>query len=161
MCPFFYEFRIFVKMRHMRIGIIGSGSWATAIAKIVTDNGHDIFWWVRQSANIDYFKKRHHNPHYLRNAYFDVSKLNFSDDVSEVINNADIIIMAMPSIHAEATLAGIDKEQLKNKTYLSIHHLYYKCIFYAKLLNILSTRDERLYFADHFQSFLASSSKIL
>ena len=48
-----------------------------------------------------------------------VSKLNFSDDVSEVINNADIIIMAMPSIHAEATLAGIDKEQLKNKKIVS------------------------------------------
>jgi glycerol-3-phosphate dehydrogenase (NAD(P)+) len=119
MCPFFYEFRIFVKMRHMRIGIIGSGSWATAIAKIVTDNGHDIFWWVRQSANIDYFKKRHHNPHYLRNAYFDVSKLNFSDDISEVINNADIIIMAMPSIHAEASLSGINKEQLKGKKIVS------------------------------------------
>lgn len=103
----------------MRIGIIGSGSWATAIAKIVTDNGHDIFWWVRQSANIDYFKKRHHNPHYLRNAYFDVSKLNFSDNVLDVVENVDIIVMAVPSIHLEASLEGILAEHLKNKKIVS------------------------------------------
>ena len=63
-------------MENSRIGIIGSGSWATAIAKIITDNGHAITWWVRQQSNIDYFAKRHHNPHYLRNTYFNVSTIH-------------------------------------------------------------------------------------
>jgi glycerol-3-phosphate dehydrogenase len=66
-------------MENSRIGIIGSGSWATAIAKIVTDNNHPITWWVRQESNIDYFTKRHHNPHYLRNTYFDIAKINFTE----------------------------------------------------------------------------------
>ena len=57
----------------MQIGIIGSGSWATAIAKIAMDNGNAIHWWMRQANNIEYFKKRHHNPHYLRNNFFDTS----------------------------------------------------------------------------------------
>ena len=61
-------------MEQKRIGIIGSGSWATAIAKIVTENGHHITWCLRQQSNIDYFEKRKHNPHYLRNAYFDLQK---------------------------------------------------------------------------------------
>lgn len=103
----------------MRIGLIGSGSWATAIAKIITDNGHSIYWWVRQANNIDYFKKRHHNPHYLRNAYFDVSKLNFSDQVADVIAHSDVIIIAVPSIHVEASLNGIEKQLLENKKIVS------------------------------------------
>ena len=88
-------------MNAKRIGIIGSGSWATAIAKIVTDNGFAINWWVRQANNIQYFQKRHHNPHYLRNAYFDVANIQFSDNISEVVKDADIIIIAVPSIHLE------------------------------------------------------------
>jgi len=119
MCPFFCEFRMFVKMEPMRIAIIGSGSWATAIAKIVTDNGHEIWWWVRQADNIDYFKKRHHNPHYLRNSYFDVQKIHFSDQVREVIEHSDIIVVAVPSIHIEASLAGIDAALLQGKKIVS------------------------------------------
>jgi len=103
----------------MRIGIIGSGSWATAIAKIVTDNGHNIWWWFRQPANIDYFSKRHHNPHYLRNAYFDVNKIHFSEQVKEVVEQSDIIIIAVPSIHIEASLKGLDSALLCNKKIVS------------------------------------------
>jgi glycerol-3-phosphate dehydrogenase (NAD(P)+) len=87
-------------MENSRIGIIGSGSWATAIAKIVTDNGQPITWWVRQQSNIDYFIKRHHNPHYLRNTYFNVTNIHFTASVQALVDESDIIIIAVPSIHA-------------------------------------------------------------
>ena len=106
-------------MEQKRIGIIGSGSWATAIAKIVTDNGNQITWWVRQQANIDYFVKRKHNPHYLRNAYFDVQKISFSTDIKWVVAQSDIIIVAVPSIHIESTLASLDAEDLNGKSIIS------------------------------------------
>ena len=106
-------------MNTKRIGIIGSGSWATAIAKIVTDNGFAINWWVRQANNIEYFQKRHHNPHYLRNAYFDVANIQFSDNISEVVKDADIIIIAVPSIHIEMSLASLDTNALKDKQVIS------------------------------------------
>ena len=106
-------------MNEKRIGIIGSGSWATAIAKIVTDNGHAISWWVRQANNIEYFQKRHHNPHYLRNAYFDVSKISFSDDIKTVVATADIIVIAVPSIHILVSLAGLEKTAFKGKKVVS------------------------------------------
>lgn len=106
-------------MNSKRIGIIGSGSWATAIAKMVTDNGFTINWWVRQASNIEYFQKRHHNPHYLRNAYFDVSKIDFSDDVSKVVEGADIIVIAVPSIHVEVSLAGLNENAFQGKKIVS------------------------------------------
>ena len=106
-------------MTQLRIGIIGSGSWATAIAKIASDNGNSIAWWVRQASNIDYFIKRHHNPHYLRNAYFDVSKITFSEDITKVIADADVLIMAVPSIHIESSLKGVTKEMLASKRIVS------------------------------------------
>jgi len=106
-------------MEQSRIGIIGSGSWATAIAKIVTDNHQTINWWVRQTANIDYFKKRHHNPHYLRNTYFDVAKINFFADIKELLAQSDILVIAVPSIHIEASLMGVDTNSLKGKQIIS------------------------------------------
>jgi len=106
-------------MKAEKIGIIGSGSWATAIAKIVTDNNQSINWWIRQTANIDYFIKRHHNPHYLRNTYFDVSKINFFADINQVIQQSDVLIIAVPSIHIEASLSVVEEAFLKDKLIIS------------------------------------------
>jgi glycerol-3-phosphate dehydrogenase (NAD(P)+) len=106
-------------MENKRIGIIGSGSWATAIAKIVTENGHHITWCLRQQSNIDYFEKRKHNPHYLRNAYFDLQKISFSTDIKLVVAQSDIIIVAVPSIHIETTLAPLEVGDLKDKLIVS------------------------------------------
>ena len=106
-------------MEQKRIGIIGSGSWATAIAKIVTENGHHITWCLRQQSNIDYFEKRKHNPHYLRNAYFDLQKISFSTDIKMVVTTSDIIIVAVPSIHIETTLASLEAADLKDKLIVS------------------------------------------
>jgi glycerol-3-phosphate dehydrogenase (NAD(P)+) len=62
----------------MRFGIIGSGSWATALAKILTDNEISINWWVRNEAVITHLQHRHHNPHYLNSVYFDVSRISLT-----------------------------------------------------------------------------------
>jgi len=106
-------------MNQMRIGIIGSGSWATAIAKIVTDNGHPIHWWVRQQSNIDYFNKRHHNPHYLRNTYFDVTKIQFSENIQQIVEASDVLIISIPSIHIESSLDVLTADMLKGKKIIS------------------------------------------
>lgn len=118
-CVPFFMFSYLCNMNTKRIGIIGSGSWATAIAKMVTDNGFAINWWVRQANNIAYFQKRHHNPHYLRNAYFDVSNIQFSDDIKEVVKDADIVVIAVPSIHLEMSLAALDADAFVGKKVVS------------------------------------------
>jgi len=106
-------------MQSFKIGIIGSGSWATAIAKIASDKGNHIAWWVRQESNIDYFKKRHHNPHYLRNAYFDVSTIHFSSDILEVIAESDVLVFAVPSIHIVSCLEKVKAKDLEGKKIVS------------------------------------------
>jgi glycerol-3-phosphate dehydrogenase (NAD(P)+) len=106
-------------MENSLIGIIGSGSWATAIAKIITDNGHPITWWVREQSNIDYFTKRHHNPHYLRNTYFNVTNIHFTANVQALVDESAIILIAVPSIHIVSALEGMDPASLKNKKVIS------------------------------------------
>ena len=103
----------------MNFGILGSGSWGTAIAKILTDNGHTIYWWNRSEQAIAQFKSRHHNPQYLTSARFDINKLKLTSNVSEVINNADCIVIAIPSAYALQVLNPLDKNIFHNKKIVS------------------------------------------
>jgi glycerol-3-phosphate dehydrogenase (NAD(P)+) len=103
----------------MRFGVIGSGSWATALAKILTDNGNPIHWWVRDESAIRHLKNRHHNPKYLSSVYFDDSLLSLNANVSEVIAGSDCLVMAVPSAYMAATLEGVGREALRQKKILS------------------------------------------
>ncbi len=103
----------------MTFGILGSGSWGTAIAKILTDNGHTINWWNRSQEAIDQIKSRRHNPHYLRTAYFNPNQLKLTTDLGEVIRNSDAIIIAIPSSYAAQTLLTLDKNILAGKKIVS------------------------------------------
>lgn len=103
----------------MRFGIIGSGSWATALAKILTDNQHLIAWWIRNGDTIRHIQQRRHNPHYLHTAYFDTALLNMSNSVAEVIEAADVVIIAVPSAFVKQTLEGLPKDTFTNKKIVS------------------------------------------
>lgn len=103
----------------MQFGLIGSGSWATALAKILTDNGQSLNWWVRNTATIKHLETRHHNPHYLNSAYFNTALLFLSDDISEVIYKSDVIIMAVPSAFISDALSNLDTSSLQNKKIVS------------------------------------------
>jgi glycerol-3-phosphate dehydrogenase (NAD(P)+) len=106
-------------MQGLRIGVIGNGSWGTALVKIITDNGHAVNWWMRSQATIEYIQRRHHNPDYLHSAYFDVSKLHMSDNLQQIVNASDLVVIAVPSAYVESVLEGISKESLKEKKILS------------------------------------------
>jgi glycerol-3-phosphate dehydrogenase (NAD(P)+) len=103
----------------MKFGIIGSGSWGTALAKILTDNSNSINWWIRSQTVIDHFKKRHHNSKYLSSAYFDTSLLYLTTNAAEVINNSDCIIIVVPSAYALDVLGSLPKNIFQSKKIIS------------------------------------------
>jgi glycerol-3-phosphate dehydrogenase (NAD(P)+) len=100
-------------------GIIGSGSWATALAKILTDNGHHINWWIRNAETIDQIQKRKHNPHYLSSVYFNTSLLSLENDLQNLVKGSDVIVIAVPSAFIEESLAGLDEKSFRNKKIVS------------------------------------------
>ena len=103
----------------MNFGILGSGSWGTAIAKILTDNGQTIYWWNRSEKAIEQIMLRRHNPHYLSGAYFDTTQLKLTTDPAEVIVHSDCIIIAIPSAYVETTLKLLDRNIFSGKKIIS------------------------------------------
>jgi glycerol-3-phosphate dehydrogenase (NAD(P)+) len=103
----------------MRFGIIGSGSWATALAKILTDRKHSINWWIRNADTINFIREKHYNPHYLKAANFDVSLLAMSTDIAEVVKKSDTLVIAVPSAYVEQSLSKLKPGDLKGKKVVS------------------------------------------
>ena len=89
-------------------GVIGSGSWATALIKILSENVREINWYVRNSENIDFIKTNSHNPNYLSSVELDLRKLKISEDISEVAQNSDVIIIAIPSEYVNSEMKKIN-----------------------------------------------------
>lgn len=100
-------------------GIIGSGSWATALAKILTDKKLPIHWWIRDKTSLEHIAQRHHNPKYLHSISFDTSLLTMSTVVKTVVQHADTLIVAVPSAYAESSLAGLSPADWRGKKVIS------------------------------------------
>ena len=103
----------------MQFGIIGSGSWATALAKILTDGNHSIHWWFRNENSIHQLRQRRHNPHYLHSAYFNTGLLLLDHKIEDVIANSDVIIVAIPSAYVEGALENLPKNIFEGKKIVS------------------------------------------
>lgn len=103
----------------MTFGILGSGSWGTALAKILTDNGQSIRWWNRSASAIEYINLRSHNPQYLPSARFDTSKLSLTTNAAEVVAKADAIVIAIPSAYAVEVLSALDNNIFRSKKIIS------------------------------------------
>ena len=97
-----------------KIAIIGGGSWATALAKIVLTHEDSINWYIRRTDQIEDFKRLGHNPSYLTGVHFDVSHIQFSSDINKVTRESDILIFVTPSPYLKAQLKKL-KTKLANK----------------------------------------------
>ena len=83
--------------KNLKYCVIGSGSWATAIIKILSENLKEINWYVRNKDNVEYIYKNCHNPNYLSSVELDIKKIYINDDINEVCNKSDVLIIAVPS----------------------------------------------------------------
>ena len=79
------------------IAIMGGGSWATAIAKIVLEQVDHITWYMRRQDSIDEFKRLGHNPGYLTSVHFDTNRITFSSDINEVVRSCSTLVFVTPS----------------------------------------------------------------
>ncbi|MCQ2228482.1 MAG: NAD(P)H-dependent glycerol-3-phosphate dehydrogenase [Bacteroidales bacterium] len=95
------------------VGIIGSGSWATAIAKMVMCNKSQLNWYVRSTKDIETFRITGSNPKYLTSVKFDVSKIFFSDDINEIVRRSDVLIFAIPSAFLKSAMTSLTEDMSK------------------------------------------------
>jgi glycerol-3-phosphate dehydrogenase (NAD(P)+) len=102
-----------------RFGVIGGGSWATAIVKILTDNKLPVNWWVRSESVMQHIRQRHHNPHYLSSVYFDTALLKLDTAIEKIIAASDCIIVAMPSAYVAETFKLLTPDAFHNKKVIS------------------------------------------
>lgn len=101
-----------------KFAVIGGGSWATAIAKMLCENQEKIAWYMRSTYALEHLKHQKHNPNYLSSVAFDTSKLQLTNDINEAVRFADVIIFAIPSAFLSSELEKMT-ESLEGKTIFS------------------------------------------
>ena len=106
------------KQNKKNIGVIGGGSWATSIVKMLCENVNSINWWMRNEDSISHIETYGHNPNYISDAELKKEKLNISSDINSVIENSDLIVLAVPSAFLKSTLNNLNVS-LKEKIIVS------------------------------------------
>ena len=101
-----------------KIGVIGGGSWATAIAKIALTNSSEINWYMRRQEQIDEFIRLSKNPSYLTGVKFDTDRIHFTSDINKLVRTSEILIFATPSPFLKQHLKKLRRD-LNNKIVVS------------------------------------------
>lgn len=96
------------------IAIMGGGSWATAIAKMMLEHNDSILWYMRRDDRIEEFRRVGHNPAYLTSVHFDTGRIQFSSDINRIVENADTLIFVTPSPYLKSHLKKL-RTRLRDK----------------------------------------------
>ena len=102
-----------------KFAVIGSGSWATAIVKILCNNLNKVNWYVRNLESAEYIKKYRHNPRYLQSVEFNLDKINVITDLQSAINSSEILVIATPSAFLNDLFKDIPRELFEDKVIFS------------------------------------------
>lgn len=104
--------------KQTKIAVLGGGSWATAIVKMLSENLDTIGWYMRSVYAIEHIKRNKHNPSYLSSAELHPEQLDLSDNMNHIVENYDILIFAIPSAFLKTELEKLSIS-LENKIIFS------------------------------------------
>ena len=102
-----------------KVAVIGDGSWATAIVKILLNNVDELNWYIRLEKDLKYIQQYHHNQTYLTSVEFDINKLNLFNSIEETVSGIDVVIVVIPSAYLGIAFENLDKNIFKNKLMVS------------------------------------------
>ncbi|WP_234997400.1 NAD(P)H-dependent glycerol-3-phosphate dehydrogenase [Hymenobacter roseosalivarius] len=102
-----------------KIAMIGGGSWATALTKILSENGAQVGWWLRSKDDVQHLLRTRHNPRYLSSVAFDLSRVSPTADLKDVVADADWLVLAVPAAFVQAALDKLDRDALRDKRVIS------------------------------------------
>lgn len=106
-------------MQKVKVAVLGSGSWATAIVKILLQNVEEVLWWVREEEIADHLRKYRHNPRYLSSVEFDMDKLQVSHDMDWILQMADIPVFCIPAAFLHPTIKDLNPDHFGDKPVVS------------------------------------------
>ncbi len=109
----------FRKKMPIQIAGLGGGSWATAIIKILSENNVKIKWWLRRKSDVDFIKKYNHNPSYLTDAPLNPRKVKAYYKMTDVLNGAEYVILAVPAAFIPDALKSLNKNHFAGKRVVS------------------------------------------
>jgi len=102
-----------------RIGMIGGGSWATALVKVLNENHHAVSWWVRNPKIIAHLQQHRRNPHYISSVEFDGSLIEPTPDLGKTCTENEVLVLAVPSAFIKETTNGLLADHFRNKLIIS------------------------------------------
>jgi glycerol-3-phosphate dehydrogenase (NAD(P)+) len=101
------------------ISVLGGGSWATALVKILSNNASSVHWWLRNQESVDFICRYHHNPNYLSDVQLDLEKVQPNASLSEVLSASDVVILAIPAAFLHRSLEQIGTSIFRDKVVFS------------------------------------------
>ena len=101
------------------ITVVGGGSWATALVKILSNNADTIHWWLRNPETVAFINQYQHNPNYLSDVEIDLKKVIPSANLEECILQSEMILLAIPAAFLKTALSGIHPSIFKDKIVFS------------------------------------------
>lgn len=108
-----------IRKTDAKVLVVGSGSWATALLKILLFNNRNVHWWVRRRETIDFIKAYRHNPNYLRSVDINIDPKKIGNNLPDIIKEKEVIILAIPSAYIKSELDTLPKDAFKGKVVVS------------------------------------------
>lgn len=102
-----------------KVAVIGGGSWATALVKILSENKSQVHWWMRNDNDVQHLVHYKHNPRYLSGVSFDLNYVKPNADIKSVVASADWVILAVPAAFVQLALADLEQEAFHGKVLVS------------------------------------------
>lgn len=102
-----------------KVAVIGGGSWATALVKILSENKASVKWWLRNKEDVAHLQQYGHNPRYISGVKFDLAQVFPSNNLAETVKDADWVILAVPAAFVQQALDGLPQGVFSGKTLVS------------------------------------------